>query len=200
MKTFTFFTIVVILLLTNQMFSQVNNKLDSRSDNPLHARIIPYSIQDEQFGHPSKLDIFKKGESRAVVNKLILENGFLLIEELWQDWDGSNWVNSEKSTYAYIVVGIGQLTDGIYAYSLSNNYPNPFNPSTKIRYSVPELSNVTLKVYDVLGSEVITLVNGEKPIGSYEVEFEATSFPSGIYFYKLQANEFTQVKKMILLK
>jgi len=92
-------------------------------------------------------------------------------------------------------------------YALYQNFPNPFNPSTKIRYQIPGLSFVTLKVYDVLGSEVVTLVNEEKPIGSYEVEFNATVLPSGIYFYKLQvypanggANKFTQVKKMLLLK
>jgi len=62
------------------------------------------------------------------------------------------------------------------------------------------LSFVTLKVYDVLGSEVATLVNEEKPVGSYEVEFDATVSPSGIYFYRIQANDFTQIKKMIILK
>jgi hypothetical protein len=85
-------------------------------------------------------------------------------------------------------------------YSLAQNYPNPFNPTTKMNYQIPELSFVTLKVYDVLGSEIATLVNEEKPVGSYVVEFNARDLPSGIYFYKLQANKFTQVKKMILLK
>jgi hypothetical protein len=92
-------------------------------------------------------------------------------------------------------------------YSLEQNYPNPFNPSTKIRYSIPSVtlsgvegSLVTLKVYDVLGNEVVTLVNEEKPVGNYEVEFNASGFASGIYFYKLQAGSFNQVKKMILMK
>ena len=90
-------------------------------------------------------------------------------------------------------------------YALYQNYPNPFNPVSKIKYDIPELSFVTIKVYDVLGSEIITLVNEEKPIGSYEVEFNSHSgsvrnLTSGIYFYRLRANEFTQVKKMILLK
>jgi len=85
-------------------------------------------------------------------------------------------------------------------FSLYQNYPNPFNPSTTISYSILASSFVTLKVYDVLGNEVATLVNAQKPEGSYEVKFNATGLPSGIYFYRLQANEFTQVKKMILLK
>jgi hypothetical protein len=83
---------------------------------------------------------------------------------------------------------------------LFQNYPNPFNPTTTIKYSIPELSFVTLKVYDVLGSEIITLVNEEKPIGTHTIEFGASNLPSGIYFYQLQTPNFTQTKKMILLK
>ncbi len=85
-------------------------------------------------------------------------------------------------------------------FQLSQNHPNPFNPTTTIKYQIPELSFVTLKVYDVLGNEIATLVNEEKPIGSYEVEFNATSLPSGIYFYKLQAGDFVEIKKMVLMK
>ena len=84
--------------------------------------------------------------------------------------------------------------------TLYQNYPNPFNPSTTINYSVPELSFVTLKVYDVLGSEITTLANEEKPAGSYEIEFSATELPSGIYFYRLQAGSFVETKKMILIR
>jgi hypothetical protein len=86
------------------------------------------------------------------------------------------------------------------SYSLSQNFPNPFNPTTKIEYQIPELSFVTLTVYDVLGNEITTLVNEEKSIGSYSVDFNATALPSGIYFYRLQASEFVETKKMILLK
>jgi photosystem II stability/assembly factor-like uncharacterized protein len=84
--------------------------------------------------------------------------------------------------------------------NLKQNYPNPFNPTTKINYQIPELSFVTLKVYDVLGNEIATLVSEEKPAGSYEVEFSAMGLPSGIYFYKLQAGSFIETKKMVLLK
>jgi hypothetical protein len=90
----------------------------------------------------------------------------------------------------------GQPTE----YALYQNYPNPFNPTTTIQYSIPELSNVTLKVYDVLGSEVITLVNEEKPVGSYEVGFDGVGLPSGIYFYRLQSGSFVETKKMVLMK
>jgi photosystem II stability/assembly factor-like uncharacterized protein len=89
---------------------------------------------------------------------------------------------------------------GPVRFSLEQNYPNPFNPSTKIKYQISELSFVTLKVYDVLGSEIVPLVNEEKSMGSYTVDFNAEQLPSGIYFYRLQTPNFTQTKKMILLK
>ena len=83
---------------------------------------------------------------------------------------------------------------------LAQNYPNPFNPTTTIKYQIPELSFVTPKIYNVLGREIATLVNQEKPVGEYEVEFNATSLPSGIYFYRLKAGEFVETKKMLLIK
>jgi len=85
-------------------------------------------------------------------------------------------------------------------YSLSNNFPNPFNPSTKIKYSVPQSSNVVIKVFDILGSEIETLVNEEKPTGTYEITCYAENLPSGIYFYRLQAGSFVETKKMVLMK
>jgi len=85
-------------------------------------------------------------------------------------------------------------------FSLEQNFPNPFNPSTSIQYAISSKQFVSLKIYDLLGNEITTLVNEEKPIGNYEVEFNATGLPSGIYFYKLQAGDFIQTKKMILMK
>ncbi|OGU67565.1 MAG: hypothetical protein A2W30_04585 [Ignavibacteria bacterium RBG_16_36_9] len=91
-------------------------------------------------------------------------------------------------------------------FDLSQNYPNPFNPTTKIRYEIPLLGGdergglVTLKVYDVLGNEVETLVNEVQPAGEYEVEFNGEELSSGIYFYQLKAGSFIQTKKMVLMK
>lgn len=113
-------------------------------------------------------------------------------------------VNAETGFWILpVTLNSSEVSDellGLNNFSLSQNFPNPFNPSTKIRYQIPKMSYVTLKVYDVLGNEIETLVNEEKPIGVYEVEFNATGLPSGIYFYKLIAGEFNQTKKLILLK
>jgi len=83
---------------------------------------------------------------------------------------------------------------------LEQNYPNPFNPSTNIRFSLPEANQVTLKVYDMLGQEVVTLVNEFINAGSYEVTFDASNLPTGIYTYSLTAGDFQSVKKMMLIK
>jgi len=99
---------------------------------------------------------------------------------------------------------ISTVQDDIHAlpnfFNLEQNYPNPFNPTTAIKYQIPEISFVTLKVYDVLGKEVAILVNQERTSGNYEIEFDAPYLASGIYFYRLQAGSFIETKKMILMK
>ena len=86
------------------------------------------------------------------------------------------------------------------SYKLAQNYPNPFNPLTKIMYQIPEANLVTIKVYDVLGNEIETLVNEEKIAGNYEVIFDGSALTSGIYYYRIITGNFSQTKKMVLLK
>jgi hypothetical protein len=106
-----------------------------------------------------------------------------------------------------IVYGDTTLTDvddqinGIpTTYMLDQNFPNPFNPSTKITYEIPVQSNVLLRVYDIIGNEVATLVHEPKPAGIYHILFDATSLSSGVYFYRMQAGDYIETKKMIYLK
>lgn len=114
------------------------------------------------------------------------------------DFDGS----FKYSKIVEIVIGLPT------EYSLSQNYPNPFNPITKIKFTIPSVTLrqaqsdilVTLKIYEVLGNEIATLVNEEKPAGIYEVEFDGTNFPSGIYFCQLRTESYIKVIKMLLLK
>ncbi|MBV6420611.1 MAG: hypothetical protein DAHOPDDO_01868 [Ignavibacteriaceae bacterium] len=88
----------------------------------------------------------------------------------------------------------------ISEFNLSQNFPNPFNPTTIIRYQLPVSSDISLKVYDILGNEVVTLVAEYKTAGNYEVKFDARTLTSGVYFYKIQAGNYTNTKKMILMK
>jgi hypothetical protein len=85
-------------------------------------------------------------------------------------------------------------------FSLEQNYPNPFNPSTTIRYVLPKASRVVLKVYDVLGRDVKTLVQETQSAGEHNAIFDASGFPSGLYFYRFQAGEFVQTKRLVLVK
>ena len=85
-------------------------------------------------------------------------------------------------------------------FNLSQNYPNPFNPSTKIKFDLPQAGNVNLRVFDVLGREVSVLVNESLKPGKYEVDFDASALPSGVYFYNLIAGGHVETRKMILLK
>jgi hypothetical protein len=113
-----------------------------------------------------------------------------------------------SSAYTYSPTFIWNVITGIHltnsdlptVYSLKQNYPNPFNPSTTIKFDIPKDGFVTIRVYNVLGKEVETLVNEYKRAGSYQVNFNASNIASGIYFYQLQAGSFYSVKKMILLK
>ena len=142
------------------------------------------------------------------------------VEGIWNYYfvkgDGSMGVHNAKYTAALLrkTLGLPIIADVTVLnpqvpqeYALSQNYPNPFNPSTKISWHSPESGWQSLKIYDVLGNEIATLVNEEKPAGEYEVEFNSTShsgevrnLPSGIYFYQLRAGKFIQTRKMVYAK
>ena len=127
---------------------------------------------------------------------------------------GGNWpgppdpttVFPQKMEIDYIRVyiddpnSVGEELDNIDRFDLFQNYPNPFNPSTKIKFSIPEKSYVTLKIYNSIGTEIETLLDEDKPAGSYDINWNATNLPSGIYFYKIQAGDFTKTNKMVLIK
>lgn len=96
--------------------------------------------------------------------------------------------------------GVNNGSEVSKGYLLTQNYPNPFNPNTTIEYQIPELSFVTIKVYDLIGKEIAELVNEEKLAGKYKVAFSTTQLPSGVYFYQLKAGNFAESKKMVLMK
>jgi hypothetical protein len=140
----------------------------------------------------------------------LCHNGVSVDQEVWLTQQGVvngiddvvesaiDWINNTSSVEE-------TNSEQISGYHLGDNYPNPFNPTTTIKYQIPQLSFVTLEVYDVLGNEIATLVNEEKLVGIYKIEFnshsgEVRNLPSGIYFYMLRTGNFVETKKMILLK
>ncbi|MCX6165869.1 MAG: T9SS type A sorting domain-containing protein [Ignavibacteriae bacterium] len=101
---------------------------------------------------------------------------------------------------ANIITTINNTSENIISYKLFQNYPNPFNPNTIIRFQIKDSRLVTLKVYDILGKEVATLVNEKQSPGVYEVTFDGSQFPSGIYFYKLETDSYRETKRMLMIK
>lgn len=97
-------------------------------------------------------------------------------------------------------IDVRQISSVVTDYALEQNYPNPWNPATKIEYSIPKSGLVTLKVFDILGKEISTLVDENQSPGTYSVNFQGAELPSGIYFYRLQAGSYTETKQMILIK
>ena len=132
---------------------------------------------------------------------------FQLNSDNYLEEDGWYLDDIEIFGYTNNIVSVNGNVELPREYSLSQNYPNPFNPSTTIKYSIPVvdtrrglLPQVTLRIYDILGREVATLVNENQKAGNYEVKFDATTLTSGIYFYRLQSDNFNESKKMLLLK
>ena len=114
----------------------------------------------------------------------------------------NGWLTADYGRIAKFTgtTSVDNNVDGVFNFSVEQNYPNPFNPSTLIKYNIANSGFVSLKVFDVLGNEVTTLVSEVKSAGEYEVEFNAKDFSSGIYLYKLQSGNFSQTRKMILIR
>ncbi len=124
--------------------------------------------------------------------------------KIWAFWMDDKTPGTNFQAWAgyitYIPVGVQGNSEIPKYYALSQNYPNPFNPSTKITYSVPKSGNVLISVFDMLGREAATLVNETKEAGIHSIDFNASNLSSGIYFYRIDAGSFTDVKKMMLIK
>jgi len=130
------------------------------------------------------------------------------IGSYYKSWWGSEWGSAYRTLKLNVISDVENGANVPATYALSQNYPNPFNPATTIRYALPERSNVTLKVYDMVGREVATLVKGEVAAGSYDVVFDASRLASGVYFYRIlaspaggsQRDPFVATYKLVLVK
>ena len=125
---------------------------------------------------------------------------FLLKSDGYVTEDGWYVDDINLIAYEFVPTDAEPFAANITSYSLEQNYPNPFNPTTEIEFKVPQAGLVSLKVFDLLGKEIVTLINEHKSVGAYKVNFDASRLPSGVYFYRLQAGDFIQTKKMVLLK
>jgi enterochelin esterase family protein len=148
-------------------------------------------------------------EPSITINARAMRDGLISkgYDVMWNEWhEGHSWgswrahLDIALEYFFPIASGVEDEENVPQEFMLAQNYPNPFNSSSVIRYSIPQSSNVVIKVFDILGNEIKTLVNEEKPVGSYEITWFAENLPSGVYFYQIQAGNFVETKKMVLLK
>ena len=172
--------------------------------------VLNYNFEPIQSNRQILLSPLAINDSTLIVNSVLL-NG-----QTYSNYDPLNRVLNLPAgvgghfeiTYERTnITSVSKPIDLVDGFELFQNYPNPFNPNSKIRFIIPSVmhnevegSLVTLKIYDILGSEVITLFNEEKSSGSYEILFDGSTLPSGVYFYQLTAGGFVETKKMILMK
>ncbi|MBK7631925.1 MAG: T9SS type A sorting domain-containing protein [Ignavibacteriales bacterium] len=162
--------------------------------------ILSYSTDNQLLDWTTQFWYTTQWENYIRLRSVYDTNGNMVIYA-WENWENSAWQNHIQLLFTYVpITNVEEENIKLDQFSLSQNYPNPFNPSTKISWQSPTSGWQTLKIYDVLGNEIVTLVNEYKSTGSYEIEFDASGLTSGVYFYKLQVESFIETKKMILLR
>ena len=131
----------------------------------------------------------------------VISVDFNVVYHFWSVWENNStgtWkLYGSKMDY---VLGVYDAPSIERSFILRQNYPNPFNPTTQISYTLAKASNVTLTVYNILGQQIATLVNGKNEPGEHSVSWNALNVPSGVYFYRIVAGDFVQTKKMVLMK
>ena len=176
----------LILVNAQQIILQISDSLDNSIYNyPLSGFVkVPGDWQPVYFQQGNRIETlepFVQGNDTLVVGNIIPDGGVATLSKSYPDF-------------------VGNDTSVPFGFTLYQNYPNPFNPSTKIQYAISSRQFVSLRVYDVLGNEIATLVNEEKPAGSYEINFNASGLTNGMYFYSIKVGNFSETKKMLLLK
>ncbi len=192
-------------------FVRLNNDSASNVFSPISFTMAPNSIPKNSVGRPISTDSIAEWSyaNPGVTTSNICQVDSIQLVNFAYNSSSQAWALGNDGRpagcllyFAPDVVGVDESPQAVTpkTFALAQNYPNPFNPSTMITYSLPAPMHVTLKVYNLLGQAVGVLVNGQQGGGSHSVRFDATSFPSGIYFYELKTPEKVMVRKMMLMK
>lgn len=156
------------------------------------GQVVGYGMSDDSGSY--SIDGIPAGDLTLSVHREGFESAASMLPVATADFR----VNKDFSLA--IATAVGEESMVPVTYSLDQNFPNPFNPTTVIRYSLPAVSQVRLAVFDMLGRQVSELVNEKKEAGSYEVKFDATGLASGVYFYRIEAGTFVQTRKLLVLR
>ncbi len=175
----------MLMLAWHDLGGEINQPLNTNGDKALIYRLV---FDIENIHSLKNFQLIPSEDSRNGGVLVCLDDGVTCYQpEVQIDW-------------ADIALAIDNDPELPTVYSLSQNYPNPFNPKTTIKYGLPEASHVTIGIYDILGRNVVNLVNAERPAGYHQVTWCADNASSGMYFYKIKAGEFIDTRKMLLLK
>jgi len=183
--------------------SVVNDKIyviGGASDSNTNPNLESVEVYDPQTDTWAEIEPMLT--ARRTHSACAVDEGIYVIGGITGGWGNLGQVSGKVEAYTpqSETSIINEESQNLVNFLLFQNFPNPFNPSTTIKYSITKQSYVTLKVYDILGREITILVNEEKRAGNYEMNWNAAKLSSGVYFYKLKAGEFIQTKKMILMK
>ena len=199
----------------NYMFAGVNNGGVYRSSNGgfnwtqtslNNGGITSFTIKDNYIFASDHLCGVVYLSSNNGMSWILKNQGLESINDVWSLTTTSQYIfaGTDSSVWRRSfteIIGIKKISELVpSSFSLSQNYPNPFNPTTKISFDLHKSSHAKLIVYDILGKEVATLVNEKLNAGSYKVDWNASDYPSGVYFYRVQTEDFSETKKMVLLK
>jgi len=178
-------------------------------DNEVVLSVYTFYFKDGLLAGSGSLDITSGASTYTQFNFDPTSGNSGTPDSLWIQFEMVSNSSSNPGIGSYALIDqlslggtsdVKQINQNPTGYSLQQNYPNPFNPSTSIEFSIPQESLVELKVFDILGNEVSTLTNNIYPAGNYKADFNGDNFPSGIYIAKMIAGNFTQTRKMILIK
>ena len=197
-----------VLTESGMIYPQSGNGSCPGGSNYVHHHVVKGMLNGDlgealnTGGTWSQGDTITKGLSYVIPSGFVAENCELNVFVYLSSGSlsSSGYVQQTKMTEVVTPTGIGNNGTIVSDYSLSQNYPNPFNPTTYIHFSIPKDGNTSLKFYDVLGNEVATYYNGFLKAGTYNAEFNGSTFSSGVYFYTLKAGDFVETKKMVLMK
>jgi len=174
-------------LVSDDIYNMIINIYQAVNTNPSYFT-MPVQIKINTSLGDTTVTLFNDAQTQNFQFQIIGEPQSIV-------FDPGNWILKNSTS----VTAVDDFNQPL-SFTLEQNYPNPFNPSTSIEYTIPKSGLVTLKVYDVLGREVATLVNGQNESGKHTVEFDASNLNSGVYFYKIESGNFFATKKMILVK